>query len=231
MTPLIEIDRGPAANLATILARIAAVRKMAVAPALETTLVAISKSHNADRIVPVLEAGHRVFGENRVQEAKAKWPELRARFADIELHLVGPLQSNKVREALDLFNVIHSLDRAKLADALAHEIAHGAAAPKLFIQVNTGEEPQKAGIVPAATADFVRYCRDERKLPVIGLMCVPPVAENPSPHFALLAKLAREAGLTYLSMGMSDDFETAICFGATHIRVGTAIFGTRLAAA
>ena len=216
MTPLIEIDRGPAANLATILARIAAVRKMAVAPALETTLVAISKSHNADRIVPVLEAGH---------------PELRARFADIELHLVGPLQSNKVREALDLFNVIHSLDRAKLADALAHEIAHGAAAPKLFIQVNTGEEPQKAGIVPAATADFVRYCRDERKLPVIGLMCVPPVAENPSPHFALLAKLAREAGLTYLSMGMSDDFETAICFGATHIRVGTAIFGTRLAAA
>ena len=227
MTPMIEIDRGPAANLATILARIAAARKMAVAPAPETTLIAISKSHNADRIVPVLGAGHRVFGENRVQEAKAKWPDLCARFSGIELHLVGPLQSNKVREALDLFQVIHSLDRAKLADALALEISRGAAAPKLFIQVNTGEEPQKAGIAPAATHEFVRYCRDEKKLPVIGLMCIPPVEENPSLHFALLAKLAREAGLAHLSMGMSDDFETAIRFGATHIRVGTAIFGAR----
>ena len=228
MTPDIEIDRGPAANLQTILARIDAARKAAVAPAPKTILVAISKSHEAERILPVLEAGHRVFGENRVQEARAKWPALRERFADIELHLVGPLQSNKVREALELFDTIHSLDRPKLAEALAVEIARGPRAPKLFIQVNTGVEPQKAGVAPQDASEFVRHCRDALGLAVAGLTCIPPVAENPVPHFALLQKLARENGLAHLSMGMSDDFETAIRFGASHVRIGTAIFGTRV---
>ena len=216
-----------AANLSDILARIAAARKKAVAPAPSTTLIAVTKTHEADAIRPVLDAGHRVFGENRVQEAMGKWPALRAAYRDIELHLIGPLQSNKTREAVETFDAIHSLDRPKLAHALKAELEKSNKSPTLFIQVNTGEEPQKAGIAPQDTAAFVVLCRDELKLPVKGLMCIPPNNENPAPHFALLQKLARENGLPLLSMGMSGDFESAIKFGATHVRVGSAIFGER----
>ena len=191
--------------------------------------MAVAKTHGADRIVPVLEAGHRAFGENRVQEAKGKWPALRERFPDIELHLVGPLQTNKARDALELFDVIETLDRPRLADALKAEIdKRGPGRLKqLFVEVNTGEEPQKAGVAPKDVAAFVAQCRDGLKLPVTGLMCIPPVNEEPALHFALLKKLAAECGVEFLSMGMSADFETAIRFGATHVRVGTAIFGER----
>ena len=216
-----------AANLSDILARIAAARKKAVAPAPSTTLIAVTKTHEADAIRPVLDAGHRVFGENRVQEAMGKWPALRAAYRDIELHLIGPLQSNKTREAVETFDAIHSLDRPKLAHALKAELEKRNKSPTLFIQVNTGEEPQKAGIAPRDTAAFIALCRDELRLPVKGLMCIPPNNENPAPHFALLQKLARENGLPLLSMGMSGDFESAIKFGATHVRVGSAIFGER----
>ena len=216
-----------AANLSDILARIAAARKKAVAPAPSTTLIAVTKTHEADTIRPVLDAGHRVFGENRVQEAMGKWPALRASYAGIELHLIGPLQSNKTREAVETFDAIHSLDRPKLAHALKAELEKSNKSPTLFIQVNTGEEPQKAGIAPQDTAAFIALCRDELRLPVKGLMCIPPNNENPAPHFALLQKLARENGLPLLSMGMSGDFESAIKFGATHVRVGSAIFGER----
>jgi pyridoxal phosphate enzyme (YggS family) len=216
-----------AENLATILARIDAARKKAIAPAPSTTLVAVSKTHAADAIRPVLNAGQRVFGENRVQETLAKWPALRAEYPDVELHLIGPLQSNKTREAVELFDAIHSLDRPKLAQALAAEIARSGETPTLFIQINTGEEPQKAGVAPLDASGFIALCREELKLPVRGLMCIPPANENPAPHFALLQKLAREHGLPLLSMGMSEDFESAIKFGATHVRVGSAIFGAR----
>jgi hypothetical protein len=216
-----------ATGLADILARIDAARKKAVAPAPATTLIAVSKTHGEDRIRPVLDAGHRVFGENRVQEAKGKWPALKAEFPDIALHLIGPLQSNKTREAVELFDAIHSLDRPKLAHALKAEIEQTGRSPALFIQVNTGEEPQKAGIAPQDTPAFIALCRDELRLPVKGLMCIPPNDEPPAPHFALLQKIAREHDLPWLSMGMSGDFETAIKFGATHVRVGTAIFGER----
>jgi len=216
-----------AANLAAILARIDAARKKAVKPAPATTLVAVSKTFAADAIRPVLDAGHCVFGENRVQEAMAKWPALREAYPGIELHLIGPLQSNKTREAVESFDAIHSLDRTKLAQALKAEIERTGRTLTLFIQVNTGEEPQKAGIAPQDTASFVALCRDELKLPVKGLMCIPPADEPPAPHFALLQKLARDNDLPLLSMGMSDDFETAINFGATHVRVGSAIFGAR----
>ena len=223
------LSQNPAANLASVLERIAAARAKAIAPAVETHLVAVAKTHGADRIVPVLEAGHRTFGENRVQEAKAKWPPLRERFPDIELHLVGPLQTNKLRDALELFDMIETLDRPRLADALKTEIdKRGPGRLKaLFVEVNTGQEPQKAGVAPKDVADFVVQCRDGLKLPVAGLMCIPPVNEEPALHFALLKKLAAESGLASLSMGMSADFETAIRFGATHVRVGTAIFGER----
>ena len=193
-------------------------------------LVAISKTFTAEEIRPALEAGQRLLGENRVQEAKAKFPGLKADYPDLELHLVGPLQSNKVREAVGLFDVIHSLDREKLAEALAAEAGRAGRCPRLLVQVNTGEEPQKAGIAPAEAVDFSRRCREVHGLPVVGLMCIPPVEEEPAVHFALLAKLASEAGLAELSMGMSGDFETAIAFGATLVRVGSAIFGTREAA-
>jgi len=216
-----------AANLSDILARIAAARKKAVAPAPSTTLIAVTKTHEADAIRPVLDAGHRVFGENRVQEAMGKWPALRAAYRDIELHLIGPLQSNKTREAVETFDAIHSLDRPKLAHALKAELEKSNKSPTLFIQVNTGEEPQKAGIAPQDTAAFIALCRDELRLPVKGLMCIPPNNENPAPHFGLLQKLARENSLPLLSMGMSGDFESAIKFGATHVRVGSAIFGER----
>ncbi|HEX3810499.1 MAG TPA: YggS family pyridoxal phosphate-dependent enzyme [Rhizomicrobium sp.] len=215
-----------AENLNTILARIAAARKAAVAPAPSTTLIAVSKTHDADAIRPVLDAGHRMFGENRVQEAKAKWPELKARYPDIELHLIGHLQSNKAREAVELFDAIHTLDRIKLADVLKDECAQVGRTPTLFIQVNTGEEEQKAGVATGGVHELLEHCR-AIELPVAGLMCIPPVDENPGPHFALLQKLARENDLALLSMGMSDDFETAIRFGATHVRVGSAIFGAR----
>jgi hypothetical protein len=216
-----------AKGLADILARIDAARKKAVAPAPSTTLIAVSKTHGEDRIRPVLAAGQRVFGENRVQEAKGKWPALKAEFPDIELHLIGPLQSNKTREAVELFDAIHSLDRPKLAHALKTEMEQTGRRPALFIQVNTGEEAQKAGVAPLDAPAFIALCRDELKLPVKGLMCIPPNDENPAPHFALLQKLAREHALPWLSMGMSGDFESAIKFGATHVRVGTAIFGER----
>ena len=215
-----------AENLAAILARIDAARKGAIRPAPSTTLVAVTKTHGAERIRPLLEAGHRVFGENRVQEAQAKWPALKSEFPDIELHLIGPLQTNKLRDALGLFDVIQTLDRPRLADALAAEAARGAPVPDLLIQVNTGEEPQKAGVAPTDAPALIALAR-ESGLKVKGLMCIPPADVAPAPHFALLAKIAREHGMPLLSMGMSADFETAIRFGATHVRVGSALFGAR----
>jgi PLP dependent protein len=217
----------PAAALTAVLARIEEARTAAIRPGPFTTLVAVSKGHGADRVRPVLEAGHRAFGESRVQEATAKWPALKLAYPDVQLHLIGPLQTNKVREAVQLFDVIHTLDRPKLATALTAERARAGRSPTLFIQVNTGEEPQKTGVAPQDAAKFIAWCRDELELPVRGLMCIPPVDEPPAPHFALLQKLARDHGLPLLSMGMSGDFESAIKFGATHVRVGTALFGER----
>lgn len=190
-------------------------------------LVAVSKTFEAAAIEPVLAVGQRVFGENYVQETKAKWPALRERYEGVELHLIGPLQSNKAREALGLFDVIQSLDRPSLAAALAKEVARLGRAPRLFVQVNTGEEPQKSGIWPAETDAFVARCRSEWELPIEGLMCVPPADEPPSPHFALLNNIAARNGLKLLSMGMSADYAAAIQLGATHVRVGSAIFGSR----
>lgn len=191
------------------------------------TLVAVSKTFDADAIRPVIEAGQRIFGENRVQEAQGKWPALKEAFPGIELHLIGPLQSNKAKEAVALFDVIETVDREKIAAELAKEIAKQGRTPRLYVQVNTGSEPQKAGIEPTEAVAFVARCRDVHGLAIEGLMCIPPADENPGPHFALLAKLAREAGVEKLSMGMSGDFETAIAFGATSVRVGSAIFGSR----
>ncbi|HEY1363197.1 MAG TPA: YggS family pyridoxal phosphate-dependent enzyme [Xanthobacteraceae bacterium] len=191
------------------------------------TLVAISKTFAADAIEPVIAAGQRVFGENRVQEAKAKWPALKERHPGIELHLVGPLQSNKTREAVALFDAIHSIDRPSLCEALAKEIARQGRAPILFVEINTGAEPQKSGVLPQAADAFLRDCRERYGLAIAGLMCIPPAEEAPAPHFALTAKIARRNGLALLSMGMSADFALAIELGATHVRVGTAIFGQR----
>jgi hypothetical protein len=191
------------------------------------TLVAISKTFGAEAIEPIIAAGQRVFGENRVQEAKAKWPPLIARHSGIELHLVGSLQSNKAREAVALFDAIHSLDRTSLADALAKEITRQARRPLLFVEINTGAEAQKGGVQPQDADAFLAACRDRYGLSVAGLMCIPPVNDAPAPHFALTAKIARRNGLALLSMGMSADFPTAIAFGATHVRVGSAIFGPR----
>jgi PLP dependent protein len=190
-------------------------------------LIAVSKTYDASAILPVLQAGHRLFGENRVQEAQGKWPELRQQFPDIDLHLIGPLQSNKAKEAVALFDCIHTIDRPKIAEAIASEMAKQARQLKLFVQVNTGEEVQKAGIIPRETIAFVAMCRNQLKLNIAGLMCIPPVDDEPAVHFAFLAKLAREAALPELSMGMSADFESAIEFGATYVRVGSAIFGSR----
>lgn len=191
------------------------------------TLVAVSKTHPVETLRLALDAGQRVFGENRVQEAKAKWPLLREAFPDLTLHLIGPLQTNKVKDAVALFDVIETLDRPRLAEALAAEIDRSGRRPRLMVQVNTGEEPQKAGLAPAAVPAFLVACRDQWHLPISGLMCIPPANEEPALHFALLADLARDQGLTELSMGMSGDFEIAVRFGATHVRVGTAIFGVR----
>jgi len=191
------------------------------------TLVAISKTFGAKAIEPVIAAGQRVFGENRVQEAKAKWPPLKERHGGIDLHLVGALQSNKAKDAVALFDAIHSLDRPSLAEALAKEISKQGRRPTLFVEINTGGEPQKSGVLPEETDAFVKACRERYGLQIAGLMCLPPADEPPAPHFALTAKIARRNNLALLSMGMSADFPIAIAFGATHVRVGTAIFGER----
>ena len=191
------------------------------------TLVAVSKTFDAAAIEPAISAGQRVFGENRVQEAKAKWPPLLSRHPGLELHLVGALQSNKAKDAIQLFDAIHSVDRASLAEALGKEIAKQGRRPLLFVEINTGAEPQKAGVLPQQADAFLAACRDRYGLVISGLMCLPPQNEAPAPHFALTAKLARRNGLALLSMGMSADYPTAIAFGATHIRIGTAIFGAR----
>lgn len=190
-------------------------------------LTVVTKTFDADDISPILEAGHRIFGENRVQEAQSKWPDLREKYENIELHLIGPLQSNKAAEAVALFDVIETIDREKIAAAISSEMSKQGRSLKLFVQVNTGLEAQKAGIAPQETLAFVQMCKEKYGLEIAGLMCIPPFDENPGPHFALLEKLAREAGLSELSMGMSGDYETAIDFGATSVRVGSAIFGSR----
>ncbi|HRW13948.1 YggS family pyridoxal phosphate-dependent enzyme [Amaricoccus sp.] len=216
-------------SLQDIETRIAAATRAAGRPAGAVTLIAVSKVQPLERIRAVLEAGHRIFGENRVQEAEGKWPGFRAEFDGLSLHLVGPLQSNKLARALDLFDAIHSLDRDSLARRLAAAVQARGACPTLFVQVNTGREPQKAGIAPEALDAFLATCRGEYDLPVSGLMCIPPVDAAPAPHFDLLREMAARNGLEGLSMGMSDDFETAIACGATHVRIGSAIFGTRAA--
>ncbi len=213
-------------SLSEIKSRIAAAEAAAGRPSGSVELIAVSKVQPNDRVAAVLEKGHRVFGENRVQEAAAKWPDFRARFEGVQLHLIGPLQTNKARQAMELVDAIHSVDRPKLAQTiarLAQELGH---CPRLFIQVNTGAEEQKAGILPGEADAFVAECRG-LDLPIEGLMCIPPVEEEASLHFALLAKIAERNGLAGLSMGMSGDFEKAIAFGATHLRVGSAIFGER----
>ena len=191
------------------------------------TLVAVSKTFDAGAIEPVIKSGQRVFGENRVQEAKAKWPGLMSAYPGISVHLIGPLQSNKTKEAVALFDAIHSVDRPSLCEALAREFSSQERRPQLFVQLNTGEEPQKAGVAPTDADRFIANCRDKYRLPISGLMCIPPVNDAPAPHFALTAKIAARNGLKNLSMGMSADFATAIQMGATHIRVGSAIFGHR----
>ena len=217
-------------GLTDITTRIAKAAREADRDPADITLIAVSKVQPNERVEAVLKEGHRSFGENRVQEAAGKWPDFRETFDGIDLHLIGPLQSNKARQAFELFNAIHTLDRPKLATTFARLAQEMGQCPPLFIQVNTGEEPQKAGIAPADTDAFVQECRD-LNLPVHGLMCIPPVDETPSLHFALLRKLADRNGLSLLSMGMSDDFEQAIAFGATHIRVGSALFGERVPSA
>ena len=191
------------------------------------TLVAVAKTFAADAIEPVIAAGQRVFGEHRVQEAKAKWPELQARHPGLELHMIGPLQSNKAKEAVALFDAIHSVDRPSLCEALAKELAKTSRRPLLFVEINTGAEPQKAGVLPQDADAFLARCRDAHGLTIGGLMCIPPLEEAPAPHFALTAKIAARNGLKLLSMGMSADYPVAIAMGATHVRVGTAIFGHR----
>ena len=193
----------------------------------DVTLVVVSKTYGPTEIEPVLLAGHRTFGENRVQESQGKWPALKARFPDVELHLIGPLQSNKAKEAIALFDVIETVDRPSIAEALSKEFVKTDRRPKLYVQINTGEEPQKAGVSPKEADSFLKRCREEWGLAISGLMCIPPVDEPPSPHFALLRKIAERNGLQTLSMGMSGDFEAAIQIGATHVRIGSAIFGAR----
>jgi len=214
-------------HLAEVNRRIAEAAKAAGRLPADVTLVAVSKTHGPERVREVLEAGHRIFGENRVQEAQEKFPALKAAYSDLELHLIGPLQTNKARDAVALFDVIQSVDRERLAAVLAKEMERAGKRPACFIQVNTGEEAQKAGILPADLDAFVASCREAHRLPVVGLMCIPPVDEEPALHFALLAKMAKRNGLDKLSMGMSADYETAVRLGATHVRVGSALFGAR----
>ncbi len=214
-------------RLAEVRRRIAEAARAAGRDPASVTLVAVSKTHGAERVRELLDAGQRVFGENRVQEAEEKFPALKAACPDLELHLIGPLQTNKAREAVALFDVIQSVDRERLAAALAKEMARAGRRPDCYVQVNTGEEPQKAGMLPADVDAFVASCRETHQLPIVGLMCIPPVDEEPALHFALLAKMAARNGLAKVSMGMSADYETAVRLGATHVRVGTALFGTR----
>jgi hypothetical protein len=216
-----------AARLAAVSADISRACRDANRDVATVTLVAVSKTFAADAIEPVIEVGHRVFGENRVQEAKAKWPELRSKHADLELHLIGPLQSNKAKDAVALFDAIHSVDRPSLCEALAKEIDRQQRKPTMFVEINTGGEPQKAGVLPQDADTFLAKCRTDYGLAIAGLMCIPPADEAPGPHFALTAKIAARNGLKLLSMGMSADFATAIELGATHVRVGSAIFGER----
>jgi pyridoxal phosphate enzyme (YggS family) len=213
--------------LAEVHHRIAVAAKEAARDPRSVTLVCVTKTHPAEVIEPAIEAGERVFGENRVQEAKAKWPQLKAAHPGLVLHLIGPLQTNKIREALELFDVIETLDRLRLAQSLAREIDRSGKRPRLYVEVNTGAEPQKSGILPGEADAFIASCRREYELAIDGLMCIPPADQQASPHFALLAKIAQRNGVSNLSMGMSADFELAIQLGATHIRIGTAIFGTR----
>ncbi|MEP0338188.1 MAG: YggS family pyridoxal phosphate-dependent enzyme [Alphaproteobacteria bacterium] len=220
-------DPDIAANLAEVQAKVAEAARTAGRDPAAVTLVAVGKTFPADHMLPALNAGQRAFGENRVQEAEEKWPGLRTRFPDLRLHLIGPLQSNKVRKAVDVFDVIETVDRPKLARALANVMAETGRRPDCFIQVNTGAEDQKAGVLPQDADAFIAQCRDDFTLPVTGLMCIPPVDEEPSLHFQLLAEIAKRNGLAQLSMGMSADYEIAVAFGATHVRVGSAIFGTR----
>jgi pyridoxal phosphate enzyme (YggS family) len=216
-----------AEQLAGVRAEIAVACREAGRDASTVTLIAVSKTFPAEAVAPVIAAGQRVFGENRVQEAKAKWPALREAHPGIELHLIGPLQSNKAKEAVALFDAIHAVDRPSIAEALAKEIARQGRHPLLFVEINTGEEPQKAGVLPQDADNFIKACREDYGLTVTGLMCIPPFEEAPAPHFALTARIAARNGLKSLSMGMSADFTTAIAFGATHVRVGSAIFGER----
>ena len=214
-------------RLAEVRQHIAAAARTAGRDPAAVTLVAVSKTHGADRVRELLDVGQRVFGENRVQEAEEKFSALKAEYPDLALHLIGPLQTNKAREAVALFDVIESVDRERLAATLAKEMTRLSRRPDCYVQVNTGEEPQKAGVLPAELDAFVAACRDTHKLPIVGLMCIPPVDEEPALHFALLAKMAERNGLARISMGMSADYETAIRLGATHVRVGTALFGHR----
>jgi pyridoxal phosphate enzyme (YggS family) len=214
-------------HLSEIRGQLAIAAKADGRSAADVTLVAVSKTHPAEAVAAALAAGQTVFGENRVQEAEAKFPALKRQHPELELHLIGPLQSNKAREAVALFDVIESVDREKLARALAAEMAKQNRHPRLFVQVNIGEEPQKAGIAPAELDGFIKLCRDELQLTIDGLMCIPPADKHPAPYFALLREMAKRNGLAQLSMGMSGDYETAIQFGATHVRIGTAIFGQR----
>jgi PLP dependent protein len=216
-----------AQHLGEVKARIAAAAQAWQRAADDVHLVAVGKTHPAEAIEAALNAGHRLFGENRVQEAAAKFPALRTRYPDLKLHLIGPLQTNKIKQAVETCDAIETLDRDKLAQGIAAELAKGGKRIDLFIQVNTGEEEQKAGVLPREADDFIRRCREEYTLPIVGLMCIPPAEEHPAPHFALLGEIAKRHGLQQLSMGMSGDYELAIQFGATHVRVGTAIFGAR----
>jgi PLP dependent protein len=221
------VENGVAGRLAAVRSEIAEACAEARREPAAVTLVAVSKTFAAEQVAPVLEAGQRVFGENRVQEAQAKWPALKAGYPGTELHLIGPLQSNKAKEAVALFDAIHAVDRPSLCEALAREIARQGRAPVLFVEINTGAEPQKAGVLPQDADAFLERCRSTYGLSISGLMCLPPMNEAPAPHFALTAKIAQRNGLRLLSMGMSADFAVAIAFGATHVRVGTAIFGER----
>jgi pyridoxal phosphate enzyme (YggS family) len=218
---------GVAQSYSRLVDAVAEAAKAAGREAAEITLVAVSKTRSAQHIEPVLSAGHIDFGENRVQEAQVKWPDLKARYPAARLHLIGALQSNKARDAVALADAIHSLDREKLARAVSQEMARSARRPECFIQVNTGEEAQKSGVPPGQADTLIEACQEKYALPLVGLMCLPPLDEEPAPHFALLRKIAERHGLTKLSMGMTADYQTAIALGATHIRVGSAIFGAR----
>ncbi|MBI1364540.1 MAG: YggS family pyridoxal phosphate-dependent enzyme [Alphaproteobacteria bacterium] len=222
-----ETDPDPVTNLAKVRARLNAAAAEAGRAGERINIVVVSKTYGPDRIAPLLAAGHRIFGENRVQEAQSKWPALKAAYPGVELHLIGPLQTNKAKEAAALFDVIESLDRPKLARALAGAFDKQGRRPRLFVQINTGEEPQKAGVVPREADAFIAECRKTYEFEIEGLMCIPPADEPPAPHFALLAKIAARNGIENLSMGMSGDYEIAAQLGATHVRVGAAIMGAR----